>query len=214
MQSPYKAGQALRDFLNWIKRANSVETLEEATEVDKGFTNSLKDEDVLNWKRGKRLITDTIASQEPPSIRGEAPKFIGNEVYTEHIESGVRISVFYDFEGNLIGRAYFDRGDLSIKEVQQHLKKWEAVIKPGRPREGSPLPLADDEIFEFIESRNDWYVHGDEGKEYQVTPRDAAEQLAANQGLVHDYSSDDEIEDIVNTILRAYERVRKRPKEN
>jgi len=209
MKKSKYAGEAMQSFFDCVAVIKATGKLELRVERERKLEAELIEaysEEGPNWKRGNRLISDMHASQTDSPI-GEA--WIGFERYAEDITSGVRLGVFFDFEGNLIGRQYFDLGDVPTEDVRKHLGGWDSLIERGRKRKQSLLPMSDEEIYDRIRSRREWYEYGPEGKEYEPTILDAAQQLAASMELA-DSADDTEIDLLTERILRAYERVKKR----
>ena len=201
-----QAGKALRDFLTWIGRADAASSPEEGTEVDEEFSASVKSPDLANWRRGFRRVAGLHAAQVDE--QGQ-PKWIGSEIYAEDMQAGIRLSVYYDFSGIMIGRAYFDKGDIPAKQVAKHLAQWESLVSRGRPRTESPLRLSDSDVYEKLDTRKEWYAESVEADpKYQPTLKDAADWLV---GIYLPVSrSEEEFVQVVAQVLKAFEREKKR----
>ncbi len=209
MKKSKYAGEAMQSFFDRVAEILTIDDTELKADHERKLEAELIEaysEDGPNWKRGNRLISDMHASQTDSPI---CESWIGIERYTEDITSDVRISVFFDFEGNLVGRQYFDLGNVPTQDVRKHLRGWDSLIARGRPRNQSSLLMSDDEIFERIQRRREWYEHAPGGKEYEPRIHEAAQQLAASMAVA-DKPDDIEIDLLTERILRAHERVKKR----
>ncbi len=203
-----RAGEFLRALLDTVKGSNKKAGLGEADMFRKSFDFYAYVRGLSGrWKVGQREVS---SPQAAPAQEDSGESSIGYELYSEDPKTGVRLSEFYDFEGNLIGRSYFDRGGVPTKEVQSHLKQWGTLVPRGRPPIDSPLQMSDEEVYGLVQSRNQWYEHGPPGKEYRPSIRDAAEQLVVKMGLTGKESTEEEVKDAMDLVLKAFYRGEKR----
>ena len=196
-------------LLKWFRRAfglvSSVDKSGKYVPADTVFFDF--EGFVDGWILGQREVSDFHTSRST----GPTSDSQILEHYAEHPSTGVRLSVFVASGHEMIGRAYFDRGDRTAKQVRVSLGGWENLIVRGRPRKRSALPMSDEDIFEKIGRREEWYVHGEAGPkpEYKVRIHDAAQQLAASM-IPTDTADETEIDGVTEQILQAYHRVKKR----
>lgn len=203
-----RAGEFLRVLLDMLKGLNERVGLSEPDMFRKSFDFHTYVRGLSGgWEVGQRGVSSPHAA---PAKEDSDESSIGYELYSEDPKTGVRLSEFYDFEGNLIGRSYFDRGGVPTKEVQRHLKQWGTLVPRGRPPIDSPLQMPDEEVYGLVQSRNQWYEHGTLGKEYRPTIRDAAGQLVEKLGLTGQESTEQEFKKAMDLILKAFYRGEKR----
>ena len=134
------------------------------------------------------------------------PTITGFEIVSKHLHTGVLTSEYYDLDGNLVGRKYFDLGDVKKIEMMKHLQGLDSNLKQGRPLIEESLSLTSEEIVEKIKTRKTWYVHSDKGAEYEPTHSDAYEQIACELGLITNESTEGESVEATKRIMRIYMR--------
>jgi hypothetical protein len=197
------AGRVSRKVIEWVRRANQVFSLEEARKLDEEFTDALKRGEFWGWKTHFSAVSDL----HPNWRTLEDRKF--PTVYVESPISGVRISYFFDEEGKMIGRSYFDKGDISPEEVRNQIAYWEGDIIRGRPREGIQLPISDHEIYRLITTRDEWCKFDDNaGSTRKARIKEAIERIIEDYKLVD--VDDPKYEDFIDAIELAYKRERRR----
>lgn len=197
------AGRVSRKVLKWQRRANHVTTQEEARKLDEEFTEALKRGEFGEWEIHWSAVSDlhpnwtTLEDRKIPTIYVESPI------------SGVRISYFFDEEGKMIGRSYFDKGDTSPEEVRNQIAYWESHIIRGRPRQGIQLPISDHEIYRLIITRAEWCKFDDNaGSSRKARIEEAIQRIIEDYKLAD--ADDPTYDDFIYAIDLAYRRERRK----
>ncbi len=195
-------GAVFREFSRWVKKAHEVKTPEEADRLNKEATNKISQEPYRGYVYRARIVQDI----HPADGILECHPF--TEIYVENIERGIRLSYFFQGEDDLVGRAYYDKGDIPANEVRAHLSWFDNLIIKGRPKKGFSIPLSDPEIYDLIITRSDWCTFEDPGSSKRITIQDAIDRLIYKYRLIDE---DEELyEGFVRSFRLAYDRERRR----
>lgn len=160
------------------------------------------------WILEAREFSDSMIS----GLAGET--ISGIEFYCEHAQTGVQTSEYYDDNGLLVGRKYFDKGDIDKSSMMKHIQGLNTNLKQGRPIKHQEIMLSPEEFIDKIETRGEWYVHSTTSVEYKPTIVDALQQLAYEYGLITEESSDDEVVEVMKNVIREYWRAQKMVRKN
>lgn len=199
------AGRILNGLRSWMR---SMSSMAKETAGDKSEGTLQKSFEFHGFVSGGWAVELRLFSNRKLFYFSDE-KFNGFEIISEHAPTRIRTIEYYDNDEKLIGRSYFDRGDVKKEEVIKHFSGLDTNLMRGRPPKDVPLDIDLDELLQRVQTREDWYVHSVKGGDYYPSEEDALTQLALEYGVIHEDSSDQDVNIAVKYLYRLLWRAKK-----